>query len=125
MSLGEAVACTISLQLCREEAVVCEILSCAARPVPSFATLTMLCLQGHAPPSLLAHGLPQARLAQPQCAATHSNAPPCCCPASAGAELVIAPGFEVPLFVASAAFGAGRLYVNGMRAQNVTLQMSG
>ncbi len=44
---------------------------------------------------------------------------------SAGAELLIAPGFDVPLFVAAAAFGAGRLYVNGMRAQNVTLQMSG
>lgn len=38
---------------------------------------------------------------------------------------MIAPGFDVLLFVASAAFGAGRLYVNGMRAQNVTLQMSG
>ncbi|PRW39301.1 cell shape-determining [Chlorella sorokiniana] len=42
-----------------------------------------------------------------------------------GAELLITPGFDVPLFVAAAAFGAGRLYVNGMTAQNVTLQMSG
>lgn len=62
---------------------------------------------------------------RPQRAAAHFHAPPRCCPASAGAELVIAPGFDVLLFVASAAFGAGRLYVNGMRAQNVTLQMSG
>lgn len=46
-------------------------------------------------------------------------------PTSTGAELLITPGFDVPLFVAAAAFGAGRLYVNGMRAQNVTLQMSG
>jgi len=37
-----------------------------------------------------------------------------------GAELFVAPGFNVPSFTATAAFAAGRLYVSGMQAVHVT-----
>jgi hypothetical protein len=37
----------------------------------------------------------------------------------------VAPGFVLPSFVATTAFGAGRLYVDGMSAQDVNLLVSG
>ncbi|EFN53910.1 hypothetical protein CHLNCDRAFT_136105 [Chlorella variabilis] len=42
-----------------------------------------------------------------------------------GAEVFVAPGFTLPSFVASTSFGAGRLFVDGMVAQNATLLLSG
>lgn len=52
-----------------------------------------------------------------------SPAAPCLPPA--GAEVFVAPGFTLPSFVASTSFGAGRLFVDGMVAQNATLLLSG
>jgi hypothetical protein len=43
----------------------------------------------------------------------------------AGAEVFVAPGFQVDTFNATAAFGAGRLYINNLVANSVGLQMSG
>jgi hypothetical protein len=37
----------------------------------------------------------------------------------------VSAGFDVPSFVASTSFGAGRLYVDGMMAQNASLLLAG
>ncbi|KAL4856366.1 hypothetical protein ACK3TF_003170 [Chlorella vulgaris] len=42
-----------------------------------------------------------------------------------GAEVFVSAGFDVPSFVASTSFGAGRLYVDGMMAQNASLLLAG
>ena len=46
-------------------------------------------------------------------------------PSSAGSEIYVAPGFNVSNLTALTGFGAGRLYVSGLIAQNVSLAVAG
>lgn len=70
---------------------------------------------------------PQSRRSAAAPGRTQPSHPAChaCRARRAGAEVFVAPGFMLPSFTATTAFGAGRLYVDGMSAQEVTLLASG